>query len=99
MSGRGGEGVHRGAPDGYVPPPPTAHLSQSGTGRPNDAPDDEPLFGGTPFRDAHTGGDLSGSSDVRAYYSLLNVDRDATEDEIRDAYKTLAGLCRATQRH
>lgn len=95
MSERGGEGVHRGAPDGYVPPPPTAHLSQSGTGRPNDAPDDEPLFGGTPFRDAHTGGDLSGSSDVRAYYSLLNVDRDATEDEIRDAYKTLAGLCRA----
>lgn len=51
---------------------------------------DEPLFGGTPFRDAHTDSELAPSSDSRSYYALLNVDQDATESQIRDSYKTLA---------
>ena len=59
------------------------------------APDmEDPLFGGTPFRDAHTESGLAASPDARSYYALLNVDQDATESQIRDAYKTLASLYR-----
>lgn len=58
--------------------------------------DDEPLFGGTPFRDAAPGGSATQGaasdvdSDKDAYYALLNLDRSASEAEIRDAYKSLA---------
>lgn len=52
--------------------------------------DEEPLFGGTPFRDTHTDTTDSFESSARSYYSLLNVDEDASETQIRDAYKTLA---------
>lgn len=52
---------------------------------------EEPLFGGTPFRDAHGEDQTTHDDDSRVFYSLLNVDKDATEEQIRDAYKTLAG--------
>ena len=55
---------------------------------------EEPLFGGTPFRDAHTVEPEDTHAETRSYYSLLNVDKDATEEQIRDAYKTLAGAYR-----
>ena len=55
-----------------------------------DTEDEEPLFGGTPFRDAHANTTDTIESSARSYYSLLNVDEDATETQIRDAYKTLA---------
>lgn len=49
------------------------------------------MFGGTPFRDAHGEDQTTHDDDSRVFYSLLNVDKDATEEQIRDAYKTLAG--------
>ncbi|WFD45364.1 hypothetical protein MPSI1_004046 [Malassezia psittaci] len=52
--------------------------------------DDEPLFGGTPFRDAHTEDRTDDQVDTKQYYSILNVDQDASDEQIRDAYKTLA---------
>ncbi|KAK0546126.1 hypothetical protein OC846_005406 [Tilletia horrida] len=65
---------------------------------PEDA--DEPLFGGTPFRDAHDTnargpamdgeGDGAQGADKDRLYALLNVERDASEDQIRDAYRSLA---------
>jgi len=55
-----------------------------------DTEDEEPLFGGTPFRDAHANTTDAFESSARSYYSLLNVDEDASETQIRDAYKTLA---------
>ncbi|WFD35763.1 hypothetical protein MCUN1_002625 [Malassezia cuniculi] len=52
---------------------------------------DEPLFGGTPFYDAHADAQNDGAnSDSRSFYSLLNVEQDATDEQLRDAYKTLA---------
>ena len=51
--------------------------------------DEEPLFGGTPFRDAHSE-ETMGVDNSRLFYALLNVEQDASDSQIRDAYKTLA---------
>ncbi|KAE8232119.1 hypothetical protein CF326_g2852 [Tilletia indica] len=62
---------------------------------------DEPLFGGTPFRDSYQsgpsgarGGDADdeqgGAADRDHLYALLNVERDASEDQIREAYRSVA---------
>lgn len=51
---------------------------------------EEPLFGGTPFYDAHADTRVEGDAETRSFYSLLNVENDATDEQIRDAYKTLA---------
>ncbi|CAD6887578.1 unnamed protein product [Tilletia laevis] len=83
--------------------------TSSRNGRSNAAPPqvqesdeaDEPLFGGTPFRDsfktgsggAHAGeGDdeQGGAVDRDHLYALLNVERDASEEQIREAYRSLA---------
>lgn len=65
-------------------------LDQRRTTRPVD--NEEPLFGGTPFRDAHTGDGTTDDAETRPYYSLLNIDQDATEDQVREAYKSMAGV-------
>lgn len=70
------------------------HDAYTDTARAAPPSDEEPLFGGTPFRDAHTDEAEDTQAEARSYYSLLNVDKDATEEQIRDAYKTLAGACR-----
>lgn len=66
----------------------TYHADFSRTTQPSD---EEPLFGGTPFRDAHTDDAEAHDDTNRNYYTLLNIDKDATEEQIRDAYKTMAG--------
>lgn len=66
---------------------------------PRNNADDEPLFGGTPFYDAHADAQNDGAAeDSRSFYSLLNIEQDATDDQIRDAYKTLASMCLLTSR-
>lgn len=75
---------------GVAEPPPEAEPRQASASS-GAVEEDEPLFGGTPFRDAHSGGDLNETNEVRSFYSLLNVDQDATEEQIREAYKSLAG--------
>ncbi|KAK0536162.1 hypothetical protein OC835_002124 [Tilletia horrida] len=75
-----------------------AHSASPQDGEAEDA--DEPLFGGTPFRDAHTnsaggartgdGDETEDSLDRDRLYVLLNVEREASEDQIREAYRTLA---------
>ncbi|EPQ31114.1 uncharacterized protein PFL1_01303 [Pseudozyma flocculosa PF-1] len=60
--------------------------------------DDEPLFGGRPFRDAHDPtkagpshtSDPVQDADKEGLYALLNVDKEATEEQIKDAYRSLA---------
>ncbi|KDN39079.1 hypothetical protein K437DRAFT_259186 [Tilletiaria anomala UBC 951] len=68
---------------------------------------DEPLFGGTPFRDSQRAGcppfsdpstaegadsfsGTSASANKDEFYALLNVDKDASEERIREAYRNLA---------
>uniref|UniRef100_V5E4U1 J domain-containing protein n=1 Tax=Kalmanozyma brasiliensis (strain GHG001) TaxID=1365824 RepID=V5E4U1_KALBG len=51
--------------------------------------DEEPLFGGRPFRDAHSTSSSS-STDKEHLYAILNVPLTATPDAIKDAYRSLA---------
>ncbi|PWY99494.1 hypothetical protein BCV70DRAFT_201054 [Testicularia cyperi] len=72
------------------------------SGFPREGGDDEPLFGGRPFRDSHdpdagSGADASGSADATAtqaekehLYALLNVPTDASADQIKESYRSLA---------
>lgn len=62
-----------------------------------DGDEDEPLFGGTPFRDSAPGAESAPgrseqdqAGDKDEFYALLNVDKTASEVAIKDAYKTLA---------
>ncbi|GAK65806.1 DnaJ-domain-containing protein [Moesziomyces antarcticus] len=65
---------------------------------PREGGDEEPLFGGRPFRDAHdpsaaaeaTSGDPSRATDKEYLYALLNVPSDASAEAIKDAYRALA---------
>jgi len=80
----------------------SSRAAQHAASHPDEAEEeDEPLFGGTPFRDAHTknsrqahqGEGVDGEADARDrdhLYALLNVERDASEDQIREAYRSLA---------
>ena len=66
-------------------------MGAAGARPPHNPADDEPLFGGTPFYDAHTDGHSGNTEEEsRTFYSLLNIEQDATDEQIRDAYKTLA---------
>ncbi|WFD30604.1 hypothetical protein MSPP1_001625 [Malassezia sp. CBS 17886] len=64
-----------------------AGLTDAGVDQAGDG--DEPLFGGTTFRDAHDA-TAHGTPDSQSYYALLNIDKNAREGQVRDAYKTLA---------
>ncbi len=65
---------------------------------PREGGDEEPLFGGRPFRDTHdpsaaaeaTSGDPSRATDKEYLYALLNVPSDASAEAIKDAYRALA---------
>ncbi|SNX83748.1 uncharacterized protein MEPE_02455 [Melanopsichium pennsylvanicum] len=64
---------------------------------PREGGDDEPLFGGRPFRDAHdpssspaNASDPNQARDKEYFYALLNVPKDATQDAIKDSYRSLA---------
>lgn len=71
---------------------------------PREGGDEEPLFGGRPFRDAHDPSAASSSdpsssatdpgrasaTDKEYLYALLNVPTDATPEAIKDAYRSLA---------
>lgn len=78
--------------------------------------EEEPLFGGRPFRDSHSaptdqqpddptpssssnhqqGQDPNSfpspeSQDKDGLYAILNVERDASDEKIKEAYRALAG--------
>ncbi|SJX63177.1 uncharacterized protein SRS1_14001 [Sporisorium reilianum f. sp. reilianum] len=58
---------------------------------PREGGDEEPLFGGRPFRDAHDPASGSDRATDKEYlYAILNVPTDATPDAIKDAYRSLA---------
>jgi DnaJ homolog subfamily C member 11 len=83
-----------------------SRASSSGNAKPASIDDeaeagqDEPLFGGTPFRNAQSSwapgsgsieeGDEAGFGSKDEFYTLLNVDKSATEEQIKEAYKALA---------
>ncbi|KAN0065729.1 hypothetical protein ACQY0O_000859 [Thecaphora frezii] len=84
-------------------PGPSADRSRQSAAPQDDAAedDDEPLFGGRPFRDAHDpnralppgsagAADPAQEADKEGLYALLNVEKEATEEQIRDAYRALA---------
>lgn len=54
--------------------------------------DDEPLFGGRPFRSAHdpSSSPSPTSLDKEHLYALLNVPSDATSEAIKESYRSLA---------
>ncbi len=65
---------------------------------PREGGDEEPLFGGRPFRDSHdpdaasssSSADPSRATDKEYLYALLNVPTDASPETIKDAYRSLA---------
>ncbi|SPO23766.1 uncharacterized protein UTRI_03737_B [Ustilago trichophora] len=64
---------------------------------PREGGDEEPLFGGRPFRDSHdpsssttVSTDPSRATDKEYLYALLNLPTDATPDAIKDSYRSLA---------
>ncbi len=74
-------------------PPSTSSSASSGTQGtfPREGGDEEPLFGGRPFRESHQPSSSSPSGGDKEYlYAILNVPTDATPDAIKDAYRSLA---------
>ncbi|TKY85433.1 hypothetical protein EX895_005595 [Sporisorium graminicola] len=65
---------------------------------PREGGDEEPLFGGRPFRDSHdppsssdpSADPASRATDKEYLYAILNVPTDASPDAIKDAYRSLA---------
>ncbi|SAM82366.1 uncharacterized protein UBRO_04636 [Ustilago bromivora] len=70
--------------------------SSASSSRPQAPPaEEEPLFGGTPFRDAHdpsssTSATAPSSPDKEHLYTILNIPSDASTDAIKEAYRSLA---------